>query len=404
MIGRKQNVGVAKVMFDYWILVILWQTFRPVANRSLVDSLVKIGLFGMVLVYATRHKNSYHTSNILGLLFIFSISQMFTILLDSMTVGTFITVVFMLVQIIVFLIWLRHEEISQKSLEWFGGRIILVAVIMGGYSMFFRTARFVRALTSAGAYGSEAKSFLYSNHEYALYLATAIIFAIWMQYKKRISTPKLLFIIGFLGINIITTFSRTAIFACIIAAFMLSFFAGGKFFTRFSLAAAVAALIGVSNGTVRNFVLNKILKGSLEKSGSIVDQGRSMMYEEELYYFRRGTILQKLFGHGYAGNSTGGHDAYLFILNTGGIIMFIFFLIVLFRCLKLTLRIMKRDKMTGALCLGLQALVLLYMGAQTPIIFFSSMDSFFATVLFVMLPLYVSNHLMYNDYQESREL
>ena len=44
--------GIISIMFTYWILVILWQTLRPVDNRSITDSLVKITLFGFVLLHA----------------------------------------------------------------------------------------------------------------------------------------------------------------------------------------------------------------------------------------------------------------------------------------------------------------------------------------------------------------
>jgi hypothetical protein len=194
--------------------------------------------------------------------------------------------------------------------------------------------------------------------------------------------------------NLVSTFSRTAIFGCAIAVFVLSLCAGKQYFFGFSFAALTTALIGFSNGKVRAFILNRIFKGSFETSGSVLDQGRAMMYWNEWNYFRNGSFGQKLFGHGYVGNSTSGHNAYLYILNVGGVVMFAFFLIVIIWCLKRSLFVLSIDRMTGALCLGLQALVLLYMVAQTPILFFSSMDAFFITALFVMIPLYVSNSLI----------
>ena len=391
---NKQNKGVAKVMFDYWILVILWQTFRPVANRSLVDSLVKLGLFGMVLLYGVSHRDTRNTGRISVLFFLFLLTQMITIFSDSITTGSIITNVFMIIEIVVFVIWLHNEEISLDELEWFAGRIIFVAVVMSGYSILFRTGRFIRSFTSAGAYGSECKSFLYSNHEYALYLATALVFSIWMRFSKRTGGTKSTLLIAFLTINLITAFSRTAFFGCIIAIAFLSFAAGVKYFGRISFAGAAVLTVSLVNGKARNFVLGKILKGSYEKSGSIMDQGRSVMYQEEWRYFRKGSLMEKLFGHGYVGNQAGGHDAYLAILNTGGILMFLFFAILIIRCLMVTRTCMRIDRMTGALFVGLQIMVLMYMVTQTPIIFYSTMDSFFITVMFVMIPLYTTNFLL----------
>ena len=380
-------------MFGYWIMVILWQTFRPVANRSLVDTFVKVALFGIVLLYSIKHRNTKHSNNITVIFAVYLITQVITIFCDSITNGVVITTIFMMIQIVVFLIWLHNEEISKATLEWFAKGVIIVAIVMGAYSIIYKTGRFIRAYTSIGAYGSECRSFLYSNHEYALYLATAIMFTVWLQFSKRIEWKSFVLLISFLAINLISAFSRTAIMGCIIAVSLLAFAAGKEYFSRLVVTGCSVFFISMASGKIRNFILNKILKGSIEKAGSIVDEGRSAMYQSEWWYFKEGSLLEKLFGHGYAGNQAGGHDAYLVILNTGGVIMFIFFMTLVIFCLKKSWICMQNDKMIGSLCLGLQMLVLLYMVAQTPIIFYSTMDSFFITVLFVMIPFYTSNYL-----------
>lgn len=391
--NKRINYGIAKVMLGYWIMVILWQTFRPVANRSLVDALVKVALFGIVLFYGINHRKKLHVSYISVPFHFFLITQIITLIGDSVTVGVAITCAFMIVQIVVYLIWLQNEEISIKGLEWFAKSVIIIAVAMGLYSVIFESDRFINAYTSVGAYGSECNSFLYSNHEYALYLASALLFAVWLQLSKQIGWTKFILLIGFLAINLVSTFSRTAILGCIIALCMLAFAAGRVYFIRIAAAGVGIFSISMASGKVRDFILGKILKGSIEKSGSIVDDGRAAMYEYEWWYFKDGSLLEKLFGHGYVGNQAGGHNAYLMILNTGGIIMFLFYLALIIHCLKKSLTCMHIDKMIGSLCIGMQVLVLLYMMAQTPILFYSTMDSFFITTLFVMIPLYTTNFM-----------
>ena len=304
-----------------------------------------------------------------------------------------ITVVFMFVQIIVFLIMQRDEEISDNSLDWLGMMIILVGVIMGLYSILFRTQRFVRAFTNAGAYGSECKSFLYSNHEYGLYLSAAIIFAVRTLFRKRRNAILSVLAISFLAVNLISTFSRTAIIGCVAGVIILSFAIGGKTARYILLVAGITICIVSLDASLRTFFFRKILKNSITDSGSVIDRGRSSMYHNEWSFFLSGSFLEKLFGHGYNGNRAAGHNAYLMILNTGGICEFLFFAVMILWSLYNALISFRIHRETGALCFALQTLVLLYMVAQTPILFYSSMDSFFITMLFVLIPLYVSNYL-----------
>ena len=386
--------GIAKVMFAYWIAVILWQTFRPVANRSIADSLVKVSLFGVVLLHAIYNSDTRHSELVTAAFLVFTLTQFITVIRDSFSTGSLVTVGFMFAQIIAFLIMQRNEEISDDSLEWLAKLIILISVIMGLYSILFKTGRFIRSFTKVGFYGSECKSFLYSNHEYALYLATAIILTVWLQYKKHGNGYLFALLTVFLAVNLISTFSRTAIIGCAAGVIILSFLMGSR--TRayivLVIAAGVCALI-LSRG-LRAFFLQKILKNSIADSGSVLDKGRAAMYRGEWLYYLNGTFIEKLFGHGYNGNKTGGHDAYLMILNTGGIAMFLFFISVILWSLGRTLICFRIQRETGSLCFALQTLVLLYMVAQTPILFYSSMDSFFITMLFVLIPLYTSNHLL----------
>lgn len=393
--GVNVKHGIAKVLFQYWLFVILWQTFRPVENRSLLDTAVKIFLFGTVLLHGFYNRNTGGANKTAAVFALFIASQVITISQDkiSFSASSLITIAFMLLQISVFLIMQHDEEISLSSLEWLGEMIVLTAAVMGGYSILFKTARFVRAFTSPGAYGSECRSFLYSNHEYALYLSAAIIFAAWLRFRKRGSAVKFALTVSFLGINLISTFSRTAIIGCIASLVILSFSLGGRSAGKIVCSAAAAAGAVLTSETVRRFVFQKILKNTYSVSGSLVDRGRSQMYREELEYFIKGSWAEKLFGHGYNGKIIGGHDAYLVILNTGGIVMFFFFLVVILWSLNNARICFQFSRSAGALCFSLQTLVLLYMVAQTPILFYSTMDSFFITMLSVIIPFYSANYL-----------
>ena len=133
-------------------------------------------------LHAFINRDITHSKKITAVFAVFVLTQCITMFTDRVTTGSLITVAFMFVEIVVFLIMQRDEEITEESLEWFGKMLIMVGIVMGLYSILFKTGRFVRAFTNPNAYNSECKSFLYSNHEYALYLSVSIIFAAWMQF------------------------------------------------------------------------------------------------------------------------------------------------------------------------------------------------------------------------------
>ena len=386
--------GIISIMFTYWILVILWQTLRPVDNRSITDSLVKIILFGFVLLHAFINRDITHSKKITAVFAVFVLTQCITMFTDRVTTGSLITVAFMFVEIVVFLIMQRDEEITEESLEWFGKMLIMVGIVMGLYSILFKTGRFVRAFTNPNAYNSECKSFLYSNHEYALYLSVSIIFAAWMQFRKRGNAVLSVLILCFLAVNLVSTFSRTAIIGCVGGLIILSFAMGSRTTGYLILAFAAAVCAIWVSDTLRTFFFQKILKNSIADSGSLIDKGRAALYRGEWSYYINGTFMEKLFGHGYNGNQTGGHNAYLMILNTGGAVMFLFFAVTILWSISKALICYRIHRETGSLCFALQILILLNMAAQTPILFYSTMDSYFITMLFVMIPLYLSNQLL----------
>lgn len=390
---KKEAKNISYVLFMYWLVVILWQTFRPVANRSLVDTAVKMGVFLAVVLYAYSNRSEKFSSVFTGTFLFFIATQFCTFYVDrgNITTGNLITVVFMLMQIFVFFGWCRNARIEIFNLEWFCIQLNRIVLIMCLYNMIFNWNRFSIVFSlNSGAYGYECRSFLYSNHEFALYTAAAIISLTWLLISEKIKFGKasVLYIIFIL--NILSTYSRTALLGCGGAILVLLLFYSKKIFAWIAGIGALLYSIVLSNDYLYTLVFVKILKGSF--IGGEIDDGRDSMYEMEWDAFVNADILQKIFGHGYGGASQfPGHDAYLVILLTGGIIMFLWFAFVIFLGIYSSLKIMKNNKSVGSLMLGFQILSLLYMVAQTPILFYSTMDSFFITSIAVLIPYYVAN-------------
>lgn len=391
---RKKNIIMT--MFWYWIIIIVWQYVRPVSNRSLLDTLVKMCMFGLIVWYAVRNGKGLKLYGKTGIgIIIYFLTQIITIVLDSRkaSTGNLITIAFMFIEIVIFLIMLNFETITEEQLTKFCKCLLAVAVIMCFYNMAFHTSRFMGTFSAGGySYGRECKSFLYSNHEFGIYLSAAIISSCWLTIRGKLN--KLLFLAcGLLmGVNLLSTYSRTAIIGCIAALFILLFFYSKPLFTGVA-ATFCGGLVYISqNEKLNAIVFDKIMKGSFE-NGQVMDEGRSSMYEDEFQHFVDGDFFHKMFGYGYAGKEQfSGHDAYLVILLTGGIIMFIFFIMILLMGMNYAFKTMQKNKSIGSLMIGYIVFCVLYMIAQTPILFYSSMDSFFITMLAVIIPKYVYNH------------
>lgn len=392
MIRIKYNTISA--IYFYWVVIILWQTIRPVANRSTVDVLVKMGCFAALCIYGYNRRNLSNTRKIMICIVIFLMTQSITYMSDTITVSTLITGVFMFAQILVFLIFLRNATIQPEELDQLGSWVVISAMVMCIYNVLFNTNRFLLLFTSSGAYGSECKSFLYSNHEFAIYITVAIIFIIWKVINRSYKKLPAFIILLFLLINLLSTYSRTAILGGIAAIFVLVYYFNKKYFVALCVFFSGFAIYVSKNMFMYNFIFDKILKGSFENSGGLVDDGRASMYREEVHYFSSGSFMQKLFGHGYvSGGASGGHNAYLYILNIGGIIMFAFFLLIIIWSFTNSFRCVRYNRSIGSVCLGFQVFACLYMAAQTPILFFSTMDSYYITMIMVLVPMYCLNAL-----------
>ncbi len=396
MIRFKLNTPFA--IYTYWMVIILWQTVRPVENRSLVDVLVKMGCFVALCIYGYNRKNVANTRGITVCTIIFFIFQILTHSLDSVNASTIVTSVFMFAQILVFLIFLRNATISDDELDTLGDWSITSSMIMCLYNVLFNTNRFLKLFTaSSGAYGSECKSFLYSNHEFAIYISVAIIFIVWKLINNNYKMLRAIVFLVFMIVNLFSTYSRTAMIGCVGAIVVMMFYYNKKHFSVLCGIAIVLTIIILVNPQVNSFIFDKMLKGSYDSSGSLIDDGRANMYMEEMEFFKSGDIIQKLFGHGYvSGTVSGGHNAYLYILNIGGIVMFAFFLLVVICSFANSFKCIRYSRSVGSLCLGLQVFACLYMFAQTPILFFSTMDSYFITMIAVLIPLYCLNSQKYN--------
>lgn len=394
LLNKKKTKNIISVMFVYWISIIIWQTIRPVGNRSLIDTAMKIVLFLPVLFYGWKHEKTSQSTATFPYFMFFLVTQLLTLIFDSgeITLSSLITIVFMTVEVVIFLIFLYRETCKEKMIEKFCISLVIVAIIMCLYNVIFDFDTFSHTFSGIGGnYGYECKSFLYSNHEFGLYLSVAILSSLWLLFKRKLKLFPFIILIGLLGLNLFSTYSRTAILGLVLSVVILTFFYDKRVFLCLLVLGGIALVIVLNIEYLYKLVFETVLKGTFENE-NVLDEGRMGMYMEELAAFQNGTWLQKFLGQGYSGAAKyGGHDAYLIVLLTGGFCMMLLFLFMICFGFYRAFQILRRDKLLGALLIGYIVFSLLYMFAQTPILFYSSMDSFFITMISVMLPLYTSN-------------
>ena len=191
-------------MFVYWISIIIWQTIRPVGNRSLVDTTMKIALFFPLLSYGWKHEKMTRSTVTFSYFLVFLITQMITLIADSGEIGLsqLITIVFMMMEVVIFLIFLFRETCRLSMLEKFCSSLVVTAIVMCLYNMIFEFDTFIYTFSGGGGnYGHECASFLYSNHEFALYLSVSILSLFWLFFRKKISFWKFAFILAIICVT-----------------------------------------------------------------------------------------------------------------------------------------------------------------------------------------------------------
>lgn len=296
-------------------------------------------------------------------------------------------------------------EINRRDFSFFLHGIIIVSLYMAIYSFIFYPQHFKGILSLTSAYGNELSSFLYSSHEYGMYLSYAIIACLLCLEEKQQKPIKkripYFLTIGILGINLLLTFSRTAIFAFMIVICIYGFFnidAKMRKWIFFSMIAFL--LLVILSAKCRDFVKLVIFKG-MDGFGA-----REELYRFAIELFNEGTLLEKLFGYGYQVRNTfeqvstqgSVHNAYLQVLMYFGLVGLLFLCVLLLSHFKMCIKLYKVSRFYSVTFIGLLISAMATMFTNTTIIFTSPIDCFFLTVFTILVPKYVRNAMMNHAY------
>lgn len=390
----RQDKNRTEVLYlIYWLVLVVWQNFAGMTGRTTIDTFLKAGLLLIFVGYhfiKARNVNLTRSIPILFLLIFLSVT-FFT--RESFSLSGILTHYYPIV--FLFCVFVLGDEfyITKKQLIWFLNGIIIIVLYMVVYALIFCTDQFFSAFSISTAYGNELKSFLYSNHEYGVYLAFATLGAITcFELKKELPIKKrwyYLVIIPIFLINIILTFSRTTLLGISVALAVYVFFSKKsslRVLVIVFLTLVVCAVVFIS--PIREFFLKIVLKDNNLA-------GRDDLTGYALELFKDGTLGQKLFGYGDTrvrelmmlkeGHSSV-HNGYLQILLSFGLLPLVFLVVFLIYNLIYCIGLCKYNKFLGVMFTAIVLFGAVIMITNTTVLFSSPIDSFFLTMFVVTMP------------------
>jgi O-antigen ligase len=392
--------GVCYIFIVYWLVLVLWQNLGSASLRGTADTILKLALLSF-LTAKFFLKSHYVKKKEMAIIYVFAITQMISLMLNDAGSFSFSLAVFYafptLFLFLTFGIGSRFC-VSEKEIEMMNKLVIIVCLYAILYTIVFEPAQFIAAFSSKSGYGSELHAFFISMNEFAMYLFYGIVSCIMKieRLKNESTSKKLAYYVMlaiFLGVQILT-FSRTSIIATL--AFLIVYsviFFKSKLSKKILICLLISLAIIVAVDPIRDYFFRTVFKSG--KSNS-----RMKLLPMAIEFFKNGTPLQKLFGHGISSTReyffselTYGsvHNGYLQIILYYGVVGLTFLLAFLIGQFISIVRMFKKDRYVGVLSLSMLAYVVLTMFPSTLIIFSSSIDCFFLTSVLIILPKYMRN-------------
>ena len=397
--------SVSFMLFLYWMILVIWQNVNEAGNTlSTFDTALKAGLILYLVVYFLSHANKI--SQKIFVVLAFAAMLIITFFSEqSISLRTVINYAFPVLFAMVVYVFGDDFKINKEHLIAFFNCVIILVSYTAIYALIFCTEQFENAFSITSAYGNELKSFFFSNHEYGMYLSFAIIGCLLcLRFKnKELIRAKIPYILAMILLvpNLILTYSRTSIFATLIALVVFFIFDKNRKFKRWFLGIAIlTTLLILIIPTLRDFVFEIVMKGNTSAD-------RDILYESALEFFNDGSSFEKMFGHGTVAtenffksntDNDSAHNAYLQILVSYGILGLAVMIIFLLSQLYANVKLMKTNRFMGAIFTAMLISASAMMFANTSIIFTSPIDSYFLTIVAVIVPKFVRNAIIFGEF------
>ena len=290
---KKITDNVSMIFWLYWVVLVAWQNINPDAIGTTADTLVKIGLLGIMVLYFVFHKKERFSRFVpFG---VFTLNMLISFIPEnSFAIRSLLNYFFPVLFVFLTLLLGGKHEINKSQLKMFLNGVVVVSLYTALFTMLFMSSDVSRALNAGNAYGNELSSFFISNHEYALYMMAGIVSAIILieinKSKNVLLNLVYAICIALFMFNLILTFSRTYLFATLAVIGIYAFINRKSKLAKLLIFSAIA--IGVLIITVPS--LSKYVYEIILKSNT--DAGRNELTELAWETFNKGSTFEKLWG------------------------------------------------------------------------------------------------------------
>lgn len=390
----------SSMLFLYWIVLLAWQNLRGASgNRSGGDIVIKTGL--LILLILHYYSNYRFISRKVFFVTVVLVICTFIPVINVPNITNFLYYFFPILFFSLTYGYGYNAEINKEELLRFSYFIIIAVAYMVVYALIFCTNQFTTAFSLTSAYGNELRSFLFSNCEYGLYLAFGIMCSILcLEMDTKIGRVKrivLVFTIFVFLVNLILTFSRTSIlsFVAMITVYLF-FYSKSKVRYVILLALTVFVIAYFASDTLENFIVQIVFKNNY-------NSGRSDLVNYGMALYNEGNYIQKFLGQTYSlvrdiievdNEVTSVHNAYVQMLITNGWKGCLFLTGVIVNAIidiHRTSRCHPEYKSLLRLFYGFIIVALIFMLTTTATLFYSTIDSFFLTIMTMVIPKYIRN-------------
>lgn len=396
---KQKSNRIYKVLLFYWVILVIWQNLRHTVSRSGIDLVVKAALIVWLLVEFLWVEHTFSKKSfILYSTFFTFMLLVFVFIENTFEFSTILNYVYPLLMVFLICVIGNSFTINIHELLYMCNGTIIVVAYTTIYGLIVHTNQFVEAVTTKMAYGSELKSFFVSSHEYGLYLAGGIICSlIALKIKSRAEVRDKFYYWIALALfipSMILTYSRTTMLGIVCVFVVLVIFSKNNGVKKaLIIGGIIVALLIIFVEPIRTYVFNNILKQN--KLGA-----REEIYNVAFEYFKRGSLNHILFGHGIEASRaftveetthTSVHNAYLQILLYYGVVGLTFLAAFFVIQIIGTIKLLKKNNFCGAMMLAVQIMGIAVMFTNTAYVFFPSTDSYFLTLVSIIVPKYVRN-------------
>lgn len=397
--------SIANSIFIYWLTLIIWQNLFTSTIRGVADTIVKIVLLCYLVIsfHNNRTTNGLSSKGVFFFVTSFVGLLIFNEIFSSyFNIGNSLFYLFPCVYAYCVFNLGSKIGLTSSEIKNINKKIIYVVFLAVLYTVIFDFSQFRQALYATNGYGNELHGFFTSMYEFALYLFYAITCCIReidddsIDKKKHRLVYYMLTLIFFFVM--ILTFSRTIIVCCIVYMLIYALLNknshAGKFIIFTGIIGLILCIVVPS--------LNKYIFETVWKSG--ISNSRELLYATAITTYEDLPFCNQIFGLGVgmtrayfleAAGYGSTHNGYIQVLFYYGWVG-IFWLVMLgLSQVRIIMMCFHYNRIAAVESLALLVAAFLSMIPSTVILFNSSIDAFFLTTFFIVIPRYRINYELY---------